>query len=129
MPDSSQQPNQPKHEDGDASASGVDAVSSLVQPHCGACRDRTGQLSAQPPARCDLHSQRPTYLRFVRLATQYAALPRRASRLSTASVTRTASGNVETNRTQRNPDATVDEHNPVHALRFRVLEPNDITSP
>jgi hypothetical protein len=32
MPDSSQQPNQPKHEDGDASASGVDAVSSLVQP-------------------------------------------------------------------------------------------------
>jgi hypothetical protein len=32
MPDSSQQPNQPKHKDGDASTSGVDAVSSLAQP-------------------------------------------------------------------------------------------------
>jgi hypothetical protein len=32
MPDSSQQPNQPKHEDGDASASGVDPLSGLQQP-------------------------------------------------------------------------------------------------
>ena len=32
MPDSSQHPNQPKHEDGDAGASGVDAVSGLQQP-------------------------------------------------------------------------------------------------
>jgi hypothetical protein len=31
-PDSSQHPNQPNHDDGDASASGVDPVSSLVQP-------------------------------------------------------------------------------------------------
>jgi len=32
MPDSSQQPNQPKHEDGDGNASGVDALSGLPQP-------------------------------------------------------------------------------------------------
>ena len=32
MPDSSPQPNQPKHEDGDASASGVDPLSGLQQP-------------------------------------------------------------------------------------------------
>jgi hypothetical protein len=111
MPDSSQQPNQPKHEDGNASASGVDAVSSLVQPT--PVRVATEQASYRHNrlARGDLHSQRPKYL-CVRLATQYAALPRRSTSLSTASVTRTASGNVETNRTQRNHDATDDEHNP-----------------
>jgi hypothetical protein len=119
MPDSSQQPNQPKHEDGNASASGVDAVSSLVQPT--PVRVATEQASYRHNrlARGDLHSQRPKYL-FVRLATQYAALPRRSTSLSTASVTRTASGNVETNRTQRNHDATDDEHNPFHAPHLRV---------
>jgi hypothetical protein len=38
-------------------------------------------------------------------------------------------GNVETNRTQLNHDATVDEHNPLDAMRLRVVEPNNITSP
>ncbi len=32
MLDSSQQPNQPKHEDGDGNASGVDPLSGLQQP-------------------------------------------------------------------------------------------------
>jgi hypothetical protein len=38
-------------------------------------------------------------------------------------------GNVETNRTQLNHDATVDEHNPLDTMRLRILEPNNITSP
>jgi hypothetical protein len=37
--------------------------------------------------------------------------------------------NVETNRTQLNHDATVDEHNPLDTMRLRVVEPNNITSP
>jgi hypothetical protein len=37
-------------------------------------------------------------------------------------------GNVETNRTQLNHDATVDEHNPLDTMRLRVVEPNNITS-
>jgi hypothetical protein len=38
-------------------------------------------------------------------------------------------GNVETNRTQLNHNATVDEHNPLDTMRLRVVEPNNITSP
>jgi hypothetical protein len=37
-------------------------------------------------------------------------------------------GNVETNRTPLNQDATVDEHNPLDTMRLRVIEPNNITS-
>jgi hypothetical protein len=36
---------------------------------------------------------------------------------------------VETNRAQLNNDATVDERNPLDAMRLRVVEPNNITSP
>jgi hypothetical protein len=38
-------------------------------------------------------------------------------------------GDVETNRAQLNDDATVDERNPLDAMRLRVVEPNNITSP
>jgi hypothetical protein len=38
-------------------------------------------------------------------------------------------GNIETNRPQLNHDATLDEHNPLDAMRLRVVEPNNITSP
>jgi hypothetical protein len=38
-------------------------------------------------------------------------------------------GDVETNRPQLNDDATVDERNPLDAMRLRVVEPNSITSP
>ena len=38
-------------------------------------------------------------------------------------------GDVETNRPQLNDDATVDERNPLDAMRLRVVEPNNITSP
>jgi hypothetical protein len=34
---------------------------------------------------------------------------------------------VETNRPQLNDDATVDERNPLDAMRLRVVEPNNIT--
>jgi hypothetical protein len=35
----------------------------------------------------------------------------------------------QTNRTQLNHAATVDEHNPLDTMRLRVVEPNNITSP
>ena len=38
-------------------------------------------------------------------------------------------GDVETNRAQLNDDATVDERNPLDAMRLRAVEPNNITSP
>jgi hypothetical protein len=38
-------------------------------------------------------------------------------------------GDVETNRAQLNDDAAVDERNPLDAMRLRVVEPNNITSP
>ena len=37
-------------------------------------------------------------------------------------------GNVETNRTQLNHDATIDEHNPLDTMRLQVIKPNNITS-
>jgi hypothetical protein len=37
--------------------------------------------------------------------------------------------NIETNRTQFYHDATVDEHNPLDAMRLRVIEPHHITNP
>jgi hypothetical protein len=38
-------------------------------------------------------------------------------------------GNIKTNRPQFNHDATVGEHDPLDAMRLRVIEPNHITSP
>jgi hypothetical protein len=76
-------------------ATGARSASTRVRScaaHSGAGRDQTGQLSAQPPACGDLHGQRVKYLRFVGLASQSAAVPRRSTSLSTGSVTRTASG-------------------------------------
>jgi hypothetical protein len=52
----------------------------------------SGHLPARRPARVDLHSQPLKYVRFVRLAAQSAAVPRRVTSLSTGSVTRTAWG-------------------------------------
>jgi hypothetical protein len=86
-------------------------------------------VPAQPPIRVDL----------LRLASQV-----RQTRLPIGSIRGGAEalyqpiprqrnanrvGNVETNRTQLNHDATVDEHNPSDTMRLRVVEPNNITSP
>jgi hypothetical protein len=38
-------------------------------------------------------------------------------------------GDVETNRAQLNDDATLDERNPLDAMRLRVVDPNNITRP
>jgi hypothetical protein len=38
-------------------------------------------------------------------------------------------GHVQTNRPQVYHDATVGEHDPLDAMRLRVIEPNNITSP
>jgi hypothetical protein len=37
--------------------------------------------------------------------------------------------NVETNRTQLNHNATVDDHDPLNPMRLRVIEPNNIINP
>jgi len=37
-------------------------------------------------------------------------------------------GDVETSRAQLNDDATVDERDPLDAMRLRVIQPNNITS-
>jgi hypothetical protein len=58
----------------------------------------------------------------LRRAAQLLALPRRSTSLSAGSDANRV-GNVETNRTQLNHDATVDEHNPLDTMRLRVIEP------
>jgi len=80
-----------RHEDGDASASGVDPLSGLQQPTPVQVVTEQASHRHNPPARGGLHSQRPRYLRSIRRATQSAALPRRCTSPSTTSVTRTAS--------------------------------------
>lgn len=51
----------------------------------------------------------------------YQPIPRQRNANSVA--------NVETNRTQLNHNATVDDDNPLDTMRLRVVEPNNIPSP
>jgi hypothetical protein len=94
-------------------------------------------LSARPMSACRhsrryaliLYRQPVKYARLVCQSAHSAAVPRRSTSLSPGNVTRTASANVETNRTQLNHNATVDDDNPLDTMRLRVVEPNNTPSP